>query len=83
MIRFWRTNIIKKENNEFKKVHFKKRNCYYFNDIIKSEDFDFDKSHKNILSYGISFKTLIGPKPLCTRFDKIEDLLEFMMELDI
>ena len=83
MIRFWRTNIIKKENIEFKKVHFKKRNCYYFNDIIKSENFDFDKSHKNILSYGISFKTLIGPKPLCTRFDKIEDLLEFMMELDI
>ena len=43
--------------------------CYYFNDIIKLEDFDIDiltdeKSHKNILIYNISYKTLIGPKPL-------------------
>ena len=45
---------------------------------IKLEDFDIDnilideKSHKNVLIYDISFKTLIGPKPLCVRFDKID-----------
>ena len=42
--------------------------CYYFNDIIKIEDFDFDKilldekSYENILIYDISYKTLIGAK---------------------
>ena len=45
---------------------------------IKLEDSDIDhilideKSHKNVLIYEISFKTLIGPKPLCVRFDKID-----------
>ena len=78
------------ENNELKKVHIKNRTCYYFDDIIKLEDIGFDnilideKSYKNILIYDISHKTLIGGKPLCIIFDKIEmDLLEFMMELDI
>ena len=30
------------ENNEFKKACIKNRTCYYFDDIIKSEDFDFN-----------------------------------------
>ena len=39
-------------------------------------DFDFDilideKSHKNILIYDISHKTLIGLKRLCITFSKI------------
>ena len=40
------------ENNEFEKVHITNRPCYYSDDIIKSEDFDFDnilvdeKSHE-------------------------------------
>ena len=39
-------------------------------------DFDLDnilideKSHENILIYDISYKTLIGSKPLQIRFDK-------------
>ena len=45
------------ENNEFKKkkICIQNRACYYFDDIIKLEDFDNDnilideKSHKNIL----------------------------------
>ena len=47
------------ENNEFSKVLIKNRTCYYFDDIIKLEDFDPDnilideKSHKNILIYDI------------------------------
>ena len=58
------------ENNELKKFPIKNRPCYYFNDIIKLEDFDLHnilidkKSHENILIYDISYKTLIGPKPL-------------------
>ena len=39
---------------------------------------------ENVLIYGISNKTFIGPKTLRIRFTKIEgDLLEFMMKLDI
>ena len=58
------------ENNEFKEVCMKSRKFYYFDDIIKLEDFDLDnilidkKSHGNILIYNISYKTLIDPKPL-------------------
>ena len=69
------------ENNELKKVRIKNRTCYYFDDIIKLEDFDLDnilideKSHENILIYDISYKTLIGSKPLRIRFDKIDRIL--------
>ena len=50
--------------------------CYYFNDIIKFEDFILnnilidEKSHKNILIYNISYKNLIGLKLLRIKFDK-------------
>ena len=46
---------IKMENNEIKIVYIKSCRCYYFDDIIKLEDFDLDnilideKSHENIL----------------------------------
>ena len=52
--------------------------CCYFDEIIKYEDFDFDsilldeKSYENILIYDISYKSLIGSKPLHIRFDKID-----------
>ena len=58
------------ENNELKKIRIKNRTCYYFDNIIKIEDFDLDntltdeKSHENILIYGISYKTLVGSKLL-------------------
>ena len=67
------------ENNEIEKGHIKNRTCYYFEDIIKKEDFDLDnilmdeKSHENILIYDISYKTLIDPKLLQSRFDKINE----------
>ena len=57
---YCRANNIKMENNELKKVSVKNRACYYFDDIIKIEDFDFDnilldgKSYENILIYNIS-----------------------------
>ena len=52
--------------------------CYYSKVIIKLEHFDSNnflvdkKSHENILIYDISYKTLIGSKPLHFRFDKID-----------
>ena len=57
------------ENNEFNKVRIKNRTCYYFDDIIKLEDFDLDKilideqSYENFVIYDISYKNLIDPKP--------------------
>ena len=60
----------------------------HFNDINKIDDFDLDnilldeKSYENILDYNISYKNLII-KPLFIRFNKVNVLLEFMMELDI
>ena len=50
---------------------------YYFNDVRKIEDFDFDhilldKNHENILIYEISQKTLIGAKPVYIMFDKVD-----------
>ena len=68
----------KMENNELKKVCIKNCTYCYFDDIIKLEDFDIDnilideKSQKNILIYDISYKTLIGSKPLRIRFNKID-----------
>ena len=34
---------MKMENIKFKNVRIKSRMCCYFDDIIKLEDFDFDK----------------------------------------
>ena len=69
------------ENNEFKKVCIINHACYYFDDIITVENVDIDnilieeKSHKSILIYDISYKTLIGSKPLRIRFDKIDGFI--------
>ena len=69
------------ENNELKKVRIKNHMCYYFNDIIKLENFDLDsifideKPDENILIYDIPYKILIGSKPLRIRFDKIDGVI--------
>ena len=34
-----------------------------------------EKSHENVLIYDISYKILIGPKPLCIRFEKVDGFL--------
>ena len=68
-------------NNIFKEIDIKNCTCYYFDDITKIEDFDFDnilineRSYENILVYNISCKTLIGAKPLCIRFDKVDGFI--------
>ena len=52
------------ENDEFKIICIKNRTCYYFDEIIKLEDFDNilidEKCRENILICNISYKTLIG-----------------------
>ena len=51
------------ENNELKKVCIKNSTYYYFDDVIKLEDFDLEnilidqKSHEIILTYDIPNKT--------------------------
>ena len=69
------------EINEFKKVCIKNLTSYYFDDIVKLDDFDIDtilideKSQENILIYDILCKTLIDSKSLCIRFDKIDGFI--------
>ena len=52
--------------------------CYYFDKIIKIEDFDFDnklldeRSYENILVYDVSYKTSICVKPLCIIYNKVD-----------
>ena len=64
-------------NYELKEISIINCIFYYFNDIIKFKDFDLDnilideKSYGNILIYNISYKTLVGAKPLHIRFDII------------
>ena len=65
-------------NGKLKEISTKNCACYYFDDIIKSLDFDIDnilideKSNKNILFYNVSYKNLIGSKLLHIRFDKTD-----------
>ena len=53
-------------NEELKEIGIKNCTCYYFDNIIKTEDFNLDnflideKSYENVLVYIISWKTLIG-----------------------
>ena len=68
-------------NYQLKEIDIKNRTCYYFDDIIEIEDFDFDnilideKSYENVLVYKISYKSLIDYKPLRIRFDKIDGFI--------
>ena len=74
-------NNIKTENNGLKKSRIKNRTFYYFDNMIEIEDFNFDNilldenSYENISVYYISYKTLIGAKPLRIRFDKVDGFI--------
>ena len=39
---YWYTSIVKMENDEFENVRIENCTSYYFDDIIKLEDFDID-----------------------------------------
>ena len=72
-------NIKKESNNKLKEISAKNHSCYYFNVII--EDFDIyvlidEKSYENIFVYNNSCKTLMGPKPLCIKLNKINGFIK-------
>ena len=68
------------ELKQLKEIDIKNRTCYYFDDMIKIEDFDLrnilidEKSWENILVYNISYKRLI--KPLRITFNKIDGFIK-------
>ena len=68
----------RESNDKLKEIDNKNHAYYYFDDIIKIEDFGLvntlidEKSYENILVYSISYKNLIDSKPLRIRFDKID-----------
>ena len=67
-----------KTNYKLKDINIKNGTCYYFDDIIKLEDFDLNnilidrRSYENIGVYGISYKNFIGAKPMRITLNKIE-----------
>ena len=64
-------------NNKLKEVCIKNRTCYYFHDVIKTEDFNFgntlldERPYENILILNGLYKTLIGAKLLLIMFNKV------------
>ena len=75
------------------KNDIKKRTRYYFHDIMRDIDIDFDNilldkksskiKYKNTLFYDISYKALMSANPLRISFHKIERFIKFTMKLDI
>ena len=68
--------------DELKEIDIKNRTCYYFDDIMRVIDIDFnnilfyEKSYKNLLIYNISYKNFMGEKPLRIWFDKIDGFIK-------
>ena len=62
-----------------KKIGIKNCTCYYFDELIKIEDFDFDdilldeKSFENIMIYDLPYKTLR------IMFDKVVDGIKYLV----
>ena len=58
---------------KLKEIDVKNCTCYYFDEIIKIEDFDFNNilTDENILVYNI----LMGEKSLCIRFNKVDGFI--------
>ena len=67
--------------DKLKETYIKNRTLYYFDDIIKMEDFDpvniliDEKSFENILVYNISYKSLIDSMPSRIRFKNIDEFI--------
>ena len=63
-----------KSNDKLKETDIKICTSYYFNGIVKFEDFGIDnilineKSYENVLVFNNWYKNLIPAKPLCISF---------------
>ena len=68
-------------NDELKETDLKNRTCYYFDDIVKIENFNInnilidEKPYENILVYNSSYKSLIDSKPLRISLGKIDGFI--------
>ena len=58
-------------NDELKEVDIKNLICYYFDDIIKTEDFHFD----NIWIDEKSYEYILRAKSLHIRFDELDGFI--------
>ena len=76
-------NIYMESYDKLKENNIKSCKYYYFNDIIKIEEFDLEKSYENKLVYNISYKTLTGAKQLHIKFSKVDEFVRVTMKLDI
>ena len=67
--------------HELKEINIKNCACFYFENLIRVFNFNFDntlleeKLYENISVYGMSYKALTGPKPLCIRHHKIDGFI--------
>ena len=66
---------------KLKEVDIKDRTCYYFDEMVKIEDFDFNNIlideilYKHILVYNVSYITLTGAKPLHRWLHKVDGFI--------
>ena len=73
-------------NVELKEIDIKNPTYYYFDGIIKFEDFNLDnilideKSYGNILVYDSLYKNFIGPNLLRIRFDEVDGFIGVLDE---
>ena len=76
----------KKSKDKLKEIDTENLTCYCFDDVMRVGNINFDnilldeKSRENsnqyILTYNISYKTFMGVKTLCIRFDKIDGFIK-------
>ena len=77
MLQKWR-------RDELKEIDIKNCTCYFFDDIMRVLDIDFDilldeKSYntcKNILTYDIPYKSFMGVTPFRIWFEKIDEFIK-------
>ena len=76
-------DIKMESKNEFKKMNFKNRTCYYFDDIIKVQAINVDNIllDENNLVYNILYKESIDSNSFCIWFDKIDGVIKICNEV--
>ena len=68
--------------DDLHRIYSKNLTCCYSDDIMTVEDINSsgvlldEKEYENILTYGISYKTFLGSKPLYIKFDKIDEFIK-------